>query len=58
MEVYARAVKRRERLSGVYLEEFDKALQWALMGTVEGFGEFGGGFANSLGTAESRFSAG
>ena len=33
MEVYARAVKRRERLSGVYLEQLDRALQWALMGT-------------------------
>lgn len=32
MEVYAKAVKRRERLSG-YLREFDRALEWARMGT-------------------------
>ena len=31
--VYARAVKRRERLSGNYLEQFDRALEWARMGT-------------------------
>jgi hypothetical protein len=31
--VYARAVKRRERLSGAYLEAFDQALEWAQMGS-------------------------
>jgi hypothetical protein len=31
--VYQRAVKRRERLSGAHLEAFDKALQWAAMGS-------------------------
>jgi integrase len=31
--VYQRSVKRRQRLSGVYLEAFDRALEWALMGT-------------------------
>jgi integrase len=33
MEVYAKAVKRRERLSGTYLPEFDSALEWARLGT-------------------------
>jgi hypothetical protein len=32
MAVYANAVKRRERLSGAYLREFDRALEWAGMG--------------------------
>jgi integrase len=31
--LYAKAVKRRAKLSGVYLAEFDKALAWASMGT-------------------------
>jgi integrase len=31
--VYQKAAKRRERLSGSYLEAFDRALEWALMGT-------------------------
>ncbi len=30
--VYAKAVKRRQRLSGNYLMEFDRALDWAEMG--------------------------
>jgi integrase len=29
MAVYAKAVKRRERLSGAYLREYDRALEWA-----------------------------
>jgi integrase len=33
--VYQRSVKRRQRLSGAYLEAFDQALEWALMGTGE-----------------------
>ncbi|MGH2964380.1 MAG: tyrosine-type recombinase/integrase [Solirubrobacterales bacterium] len=32
MEVYARALRRRERLSGAYLAAYDAALQWATMG--------------------------
>lgn len=31
--VYQKAAKRRERLSGAYLEAFDRALEWALLGT-------------------------
>lgn len=31
--VYQRAVKRRERLSNAYLAEFDRALDWAAMGS-------------------------
>jgi integrase len=31
--VYQKAAKRRERLSGLYLEAFDAALDWARMGT-------------------------
>jgi integrase len=33
--VYQRAAKRRERLSGTYLEAFDHALHWADMGRIE-----------------------
>lgn len=33
MRVYARAIKRRGRLNGVHLIEYDKALEWAQMGT-------------------------
>jgi hypothetical protein len=36
--VYQRAVKRRERLSGAYLEAFDGALCWAAMSTGEAVG--------------------
>jgi integrase len=32
--VYQRAAKRRERLSGAYLEAFDRALDWAEMGRI------------------------
>ena len=32
MRVYARPVKRRERLRGTTLSEFDRALEWAEMG--------------------------
>ena len=32
LTVYAKAVKRRERLSGAYLEAFEKALDWATLG--------------------------
>lgn len=31
--VYARAVRRRGKLNGVHLREYDKALEWAQMGT-------------------------
>lgn len=31
--IYQRAVKRRQRLSGAYLQAFDRALEWALIGT-------------------------
>jgi integrase len=34
LRVYARAVKRRERLTGTALREFDAALQWAEMGRI------------------------
>jgi len=33
MKVYAKAVRRRNRLSGAYLDAFDKALDWAAMGS-------------------------
>jgi integrase len=35
MRMYARAVRRRERLTGAALREFDRALEWARMGRVE-----------------------
>jgi integrase len=35
MKVYAQAVRRRERLTGTALREFDRALQWADMGRIE-----------------------
>ncbi|MGI9019207.1 MAG: tyrosine-type recombinase/integrase [Solirubrobacterales bacterium] len=34
MGVYAKAAKRRERLSGEYLKAYDSALEWALLGTT------------------------
>ncbi len=36
MRVYAKAVRRRERLSGVYREAFDAALHWAANGQRDG----------------------
>jgi hypothetical protein len=33
LKVYAKATKRRERLSGPHRRAFDRALQWAQMGT-------------------------
>ena len=33
MEIYAKALKRREKLRGAYLHEYDRALNWALIGT-------------------------
>ncbi len=33
LRVYTQAVKRRERLSGAHLRAFDRALDWAQMGT-------------------------
>ena len=33
LTIYSQAVKRRERLTGNYLAEFDKAIEWALLGT-------------------------
>jgi integrase len=33
MRVYAKATKRRERLSGAHLRAYDRAIQWAQMGT-------------------------
>jgi integrase len=38
MKVYARAVKRRERLSGATLAAFDRALRWAEVGRNPGAG--------------------
>jgi hypothetical protein len=35
MKVYASAVRRRERLVGAGLREFDAALDWAAMGSGE-----------------------
>jgi integrase len=36
MKVYARAVRRRDRLSGEHLKAFDAALDWAAMGSGAG----------------------
>lgn len=35
LSVYASALKRRERLTGTTLREFDGALEWARIGSVE-----------------------
>jgi hypothetical protein len=35
LRVYTSAVKRRQRLQGAELEQFDRALEWARMGTIE-----------------------
>ena len=34
LKVYAKAAKRRERLSGAYLDAFDRALHWAEVGRI------------------------
>jgi hypothetical protein len=41
MSVYASAVRRRERLTGATLREFDRALAWAEMGAIvrEGYAQ-------------------
>jgi hypothetical protein len=33
LSVYAQATRRRERLSGPHLKAYDRALEWAQMGT-------------------------
>ena len=33
MKLYAKATKRRNRLSGPHLPAFDRAIEWAQMGT-------------------------
>jgi hypothetical protein len=34
LRVYAQATKRRERLSGPHLRAYDRAVDWARMGTI------------------------
>jgi len=34
LNVYSKAVKRRSKLSGAYLAEYDRALAWAELPTV------------------------
>jgi hypothetical protein len=50
--VYQKAAKRRERLSGSYLEAFDQALQWADLGRI-GTVAAGGWGDSAAGKAES-----
>ena len=38
LAIYAKAAKRRERLSGAYLEAFDRALHWAEIGRIDDHG--------------------
>jgi hypothetical protein len=33
LRAYAQATKRRERLSGPHLKAYDRAIEWAAMGT-------------------------
>jgi hypothetical protein len=35
LNVYTKAVKRRAKLSGAYLAEFDRALAWAALAAPE-----------------------
>jgi len=35
LKVYAQATKRRDRLSGAHLKAYDRALDWARMGTSD-----------------------
>lgn len=42
MKVYAKAVRRREKLTGAYRAEFDRALDWAAMGSEGAAGDFDG----------------
>lgn len=39
LRVYAKAAKRRERLSGAYRDAYDRALQWAALGSTGSLGE-------------------
>jgi hypothetical protein len=36
LDIYSRAVKRRAKLHGAYLDEFDRALAWAKLPTSKG----------------------
>ena len=39
LTVYAQATRRRERLSGPHLKAYDRAIEWARMGTNDQFSE-------------------
>jgi integrase len=52
--VYQRAVKRRDRLTGAYLEAFDAALDWAAMGSEAGSGAPKPSPRRSTQTAQTR----
>jgi hypothetical protein len=54
MQVYAKAVRRRDRLSGPYLAEYDRALQWAERSIGQGMGSEPGFGATLDGPAPSR----
>ncbi|MCW2979416.1 MAG: tyrosine-type recombinase/integrase [Solirubrobacterales bacterium] len=58
MKVYARAVKRREKLDGAALEQFDAALQWAQIGTKRETASDAGGEIPQLVDGKRRSRAG
>jgi hypothetical protein len=49
MQVYAKAARRRDRLSGAYLAEYDRALQWAERSIGQGMGSEPGSALRSTG---------
>lgn len=53
MKVYAKAVRRREKLSGDHLEAFDAAIRWARIGTKVDAVPSEGETATSTETAET-----
>jgi hypothetical protein len=54
MQVYAKAARRRDRLSGAYLAEYDRALQWAERSIGQGMGSEPGFGATLDGPAPAR----
>jgi integrase len=53
LSVYAKATKRRGRLSGAYLEAYDRALDWATMGQNDEIGALDTASAESHDSVET-----
>ena len=53
IEPHGSAVRRRDRLTGATLREFDRALEWAVMGRIEPEGHGAADQAGNVGTLET-----